>query len=1053
MNLVGLFLEESDERDYVGIISFMALSYIVVPFQAYAAIKGFLERAEGPWFRTPKTGVITDVLTRSTFGKLFGNIFGRPTAFGAAQGFGAVSRPAPVYADSKPGLESIYKPGLSWSTSVFRPSSGFGPFSNRFALAGARATSGVGRRLPYLGKVLIVILLISALTINYFALLTPTAFAFGADRTFSSNTTINTTTVGNVEGESGNATLTVPETTEPGFAASDQVMVIQMTGTGAGDFEARTISSISQTPETGEDPSVYCVSATDCKIAYFDRAHSDLMFADCNDATCGSGTNIRPSIQRVDTGSIAYWDDSIDIYCISATDCKISYSDSTGGLEFADCDNADCSVKTLTTADSTLSPRATSIYCLSSTDCKIAVNDNWGDISFVDCDNATCSTKTTTFVANLSGVSPGGDLSLYCPATDDCKIAYFDTISGGVKLRFVDCNSSTCDTYSSTIVDGCSGCANSLQSVGRYNSIYCPATDDCKVAYYDDSDDDLIFLDCGAAACNAGNTITTVDGCSGCTNDNQDVGRYTSIDCAPGATDCKVSYYDVTDGDLIFLDCGNATCSASNTITVVETTNDVGQYTGNYCVSATDCKVSHYDVTNTALRFYDCDAAACSSGTGNEIDTAATVTLTANKTNTYTNDSTSKAQMVKAEINNAVTVNSGVTVTVPDFGGVAGGILYYIANSFTVNSTGIVDVNGKGHGGGTAGSLGAGDPNTGGAGSDGTAGGAGSGTGGGGATGVGVGGPSSAELGDNGGDGGSAGGGGAGGSYGGSGTNGSTGGSGAEAGEANGGAAPSGGSSGTAAATNGCADFSDSTGCLLMGSGGSGGAGGGGGGDGDSGNGGQGGNGGAGGAGGGIIYISTNTFSNSGAIRANGSAGSNGITGLFGFDGFSTTGGGGGGGGRGGGGGGGSGGSVWVSAASSMTLGTANATGGSEGTAGAGGYGGACSSSASGDGGGGGGGGSANSSGGSTNCDSAGSGATGSGTVGGAGGDGRIKCDNNAGNCTGGSPSVGSTEVATAPVPEYAIFGLPLIYFMPKLARKVKRLKIRRKIAKLLGKL
>jgi hypothetical protein len=34
-------------------------------FQAFAAIKGFLEKEEGPWFRTPKTGRITDVFARS----------------------------------------------------------------------------------------------------------------------------------------------------------------------------------------------------------------------------------------------------------------------------------------------------------------------------------------------------------------------------------------------------------------------------------------------------------------------------------------------------------------------------------------------------------------------------------------------------------------------------------------------------------------------------------------------------------------------------------------------------------------------------------------------------------------------------------------------------------------------------------------------------------------------------------------------------------------------------------------------------------------------------
>jgi len=82
MNIVGLFLEESDERDYLGIFSFMALSYIMVPFQAYAAIKGFLEKQEGPWFRTPKTGVITDVIHKAKFYRWMGRFW----PFGGTQG-------------------------------------------------------------------------------------------------------------------------------------------------------------------------------------------------------------------------------------------------------------------------------------------------------------------------------------------------------------------------------------------------------------------------------------------------------------------------------------------------------------------------------------------------------------------------------------------------------------------------------------------------------------------------------------------------------------------------------------------------------------------------------------------------------------------------------------------------------------------------------------------------------------------------------------------------------------------------------------------------------
>ena len=38
VNLIGLFLEESDERDYLGITSFILLSYVLVPFHAYSAV-------------------------------------------------------------------------------------------------------------------------------------------------------------------------------------------------------------------------------------------------------------------------------------------------------------------------------------------------------------------------------------------------------------------------------------------------------------------------------------------------------------------------------------------------------------------------------------------------------------------------------------------------------------------------------------------------------------------------------------------------------------------------------------------------------------------------------------------------------------------------------------------------------------------------------------------------------------------------------------------------------------------------------------------------------
>ncbi|MCW4050971.1 MAG: hypothetical protein NWE89_14675, partial [Candidatus Bathyarchaeota archaeon] len=60
MSLAGMFLEGDVREDYSGIFSFIALSYIITPYQAYAALKGLLEGEEGTWIRTLKTGNITN---------------------------------------------------------------------------------------------------------------------------------------------------------------------------------------------------------------------------------------------------------------------------------------------------------------------------------------------------------------------------------------------------------------------------------------------------------------------------------------------------------------------------------------------------------------------------------------------------------------------------------------------------------------------------------------------------------------------------------------------------------------------------------------------------------------------------------------------------------------------------------------------------------------------------------------------------------------------------------------------------------------------------------
>ncbi len=60
MNFAGLLLEGAPPRDFVGIAGALLISFLLVPFQAVAALKGLFENDEGPWYRTPKTGRVTD---------------------------------------------------------------------------------------------------------------------------------------------------------------------------------------------------------------------------------------------------------------------------------------------------------------------------------------------------------------------------------------------------------------------------------------------------------------------------------------------------------------------------------------------------------------------------------------------------------------------------------------------------------------------------------------------------------------------------------------------------------------------------------------------------------------------------------------------------------------------------------------------------------------------------------------------------------------------------------------------------------------------------------
>ncbi|MBC7709193.1 MAG: hypothetical protein H7203_03970 [Rhizobacter sp.] len=157
--------------------------------------------------------------------------------------------------------------------------------------------------------------------------------------------------------------------------------------------------------------------------------------------------------------------------------------------------------------------------------------------------------------------------------------------------------------------------------VGWYSSISVAPDGLPVISFYDVTNRDLKVAKCGNPACTAGNTVTAVDSTGS-------VGEFTSITI--GADGLPViSYYDATNGDLKVAKCGNAACTADNTVTAVDTVGSVGKYTS-IAIGADGLPVIAYsNAASGDLKVAKCGNVNCSAGnTLNAVDTSSNVTGT-----------------------------------------------------------------------------------------------------------------------------------------------------------------------------------------------------------------------------------------------------------------------------------------------------------------------------------------------------------------------------------------------------------------------------------------
>jgi hypothetical protein len=177
-------------------------------------------------------------------------------------------------------------------------------------------------------------------------------------------------------------------------------------------------------------------------------------------------------------------------------------------------------------------------------------------------------------------------------------ISYYDSTNGDLKV--IKCGNASCSSGNTiTAVD-------SGGYVGQYTSITIGTDGQPVISYYDSTNGDLKVIKCGNAFCSSGNTITAVDSTG-------DVGWFTSITIGTDGPPV-ISYSDFTNKDLKVAKCGNASCSSGNTITAVDSTEDVGQYTSITIGTDGQPVISYLDGTNGDLKVAKCWNAFCSSG-------------------------------------------------------------------------------------------------------------------------------------------------------------------------------------------------------------------------------------------------------------------------------------------------------------------------------------------------------------------------------------------------------------------------------------------------------
>jgi hypothetical protein len=187
-----------------------------------------------------------------------------------------------------------------------------------------------------------------------------------------------------------------------------------------------------------------------------------------------------------------------------------------------------------------------------------------GDLKVLHCGNAACTSGNDVTVVDTGPIGADTDTSLAIGTDGLPVVSYFDLDDGN--LMILRCGNATCTSAAT------SATLDSDGWVGDFSSLAIGTDGFPVVSYRDGTSGDLKVLHCGNASCSAGNDLTPVDTAA------DPLGYDTSI--AIGADGFPVvSYFDGATNDLKFLQCGNAACTAGNEVETLDTAGNVGRHT------------------------------------------------------------------------------------------------------------------------------------------------------------------------------------------------------------------------------------------------------------------------------------------------------------------------------------------------------------------------------------------------------------------------------------------------------------------------------------------